>query len=155
MEPDRRVDWDDLETASLEHGERVQRDLDWSLEDPGHDVDDLGGVDRTDLGRPRRLAQLPFDIVCRRLIAEERDDRLRIEDGQTPVLRSESASSSRVCFRASADDGPSAIAVGFSDPRAAAIGSFASGRMTTSSPRSSTRTRSVFHRRRMAAGTEI
>jgi hypothetical protein len=52
VEPDRRVDGDDLETARFESGERVQTVLDWSPEDAGHDIDDLGDVDRADPGPP-------------------------------------------------------------------------------------------------------
>ena len=145
----------DLEPTALEQDERVHRVGVRPAIDPGHHVDDLGEVECADAGRPRWVAQLAFDVSCGRLVEEERDDRLGVEDGQrgAPGRLWASASSSRVRRRTSSE-----LTVLASSPRraplAAPMGSIGSGRKTSSSPRSSTSTRFVPHRWRISAGIE-
>jgi hypothetical protein len=88
----------DLEATAFEQHQSVHRVGVRPVIDPRHHVNDFGEVESAYPRRPRWLPQLVFDVSCRRLVKEERDNRLGIEDGQrgAPARLPASASSSRV-----------------------------------------------------------
>lgn len=149
------IDRHDLQTPCLEEQKCIHRGGGIPLVDPAQHIDDFSEIERAEVCRLGGAPQLAFDIRSRRLIEQERDDRLSVEYRQcdAPGSGSDPASSSRVRWRASVAVGsptrPLRIA-----PRAAPIGSSGSGRKTNSLPRSSTRTRFVPHRWRTSAGIE-
>ena len=149
------VDSHDPQAARLEQQQCSHRGGGSPLVDPGQDIDDLSEIERADVCRLGGAPQLAFDVRCRRLIEQEGDDGLGVEDRQCDALAAGSlaASSSRVWWRASADVSSPSRSVR-SAPRAAPMGSSGSGRKTNSLPRSSTRTRFVPHRWRTSAGID-
>jgi hypothetical protein len=62
--------------------------------DPGHDVNDFGDIDRTEPCASGLIAKLAFDLGCSRLIDQQCDQSLGIEDGQVRDLRYSAASDS-------------------------------------------------------------
>lgn len=141
---------DDLEAAGYQPVELLGNIFGIDPVNARQDVDDFADIDRSD--HRRRRAQERLDLVTRPLTAERRHKREGVENGQRSFReRSRFASSRRMAARTTSL-GERKV---FSDPRAAAIGSSGSGRSSSESPRSSRSRRSVLHRRRTVAGTEI
>ena len=117
------------------------------------DVDDFGHVGGADRRVSVWIAEQCGDIARGRLVGQQRDDGLGVEKGQDrPQRRTFAAASSlRKVARVASLVGPDPA----SEPIAAPMGSTGIGRRTMESPRSSTKTRDVPHRRRTSAGTEI
>lgn len=135
---------------------------------------DVGQSDQVigDLGQPDRCHRCGArsdegkDLGGRRLVPQERDDGVGIEDRQlwAPVpFRPDGAPRRGSCGALGVASAwrDSRLARALSGPRPAYLpcmsdgeGSSLSGRMTTRSPRSTTATRSTFHRARAWAGIE-
>ena len=113
--------------------------------EPNEVVDHLGDSDRRE-----RTAGVdePFDFASGRFVLEEGKYRVGVEDRQRRPVRS--VSSRRDSRRARLVVGPCFAYL----PRSSPTGSAPTGRMTTRSPRSTTRTCRVFHRARVSAGIE-
>ena len=97
-------------------------------EDACHHVNDLTEVYGAEARGLGPFSQLALDVDCSRLIKQEGDDRLGVEDGQRATLRRSvlRCSSSRVRRRASSE-APRSLFLR-STPRAAAMGSDGKGR---------------------------
>lgn len=121
-------------------------------EDPDEDVEGFREVDRAQDRRVLTVAQQPLDRLRGGLTGQERDDGERVENAQRLPRRrrSRAASSRRTLARACSLVSPRPR----SEPFAAPIGSSGSGRTTSESPRSSTRTRVTPQRCRTSAGTD-
>ena len=113
--------------------------------EPNQVVDHLGDSDRRE--RTAGLDEL-FHFASGRFVLEERKYRVGVEDRQRRPVRS--VSSRRDSRRARLVVGPCFAYL----PRSFPTGSAPTGRITTRSPRSTTRTCRVFHRARASAGIE-
>lgn len=147
------VDGDNLQASSDEPTEFLE---DLIGEPPlvaNQHVEDLGQIDRADLGPVLSVAQQGLDFWRRGFVGQGGDESLRVEDCQgCPRRRSFAArSSSRSRDRSSSLAGARPL----SDPTAAPMGSPGMGRMTRALPSSSRTTRRVPQRCRTCAGTEI
>lgn len=113
--------------------------------EPNEVVDHLGNTDcrQCTTGLDER-----FDFAGGRFVLQERKYRVGIKDRQRRPVRS--VSSRRDSRRARLVVGPCFAYL----PRNSATGSAPTGRITTRSPRSTTRTCRVFHRARVSAGIE-
>lgn len=128
VDPEIGIHIGDPQSTTLQQDQGIHRLVMGSPKDACHHVDDLTQVHRADARRLGLVSQVSFDVDRSRLIEQEGDDRLGVEDGQrVPLGRSVlRRSSARVRRRASSD----ALCSSFlrSMPRAAPIGSDGRGR---------------------------
>lgn len=148
------VCWNDFKASTDQPFDTLGHLLFLLASDADEPVENLGKVDRGHEGTIVTAPEVGLDSFCGGFIEEKGDDCMGVEQcHEVPVRAASTCSSS-----------PRAISRSLSlvrplesrrDPRAAPIGSAGSGLTMRASPVSSIQTRSVCHRRRTLAGSEI
>jgi hypothetical protein len=148
------VCWNDLQASADQPFDTLDHLLFWLASDADEPIESLGKVDRGHAGAIVMAAEVRLNSFRSGFIEEKGDHRVGVEQCQELPVRAAStcSSSARAISRSLSLVSPLGSR---KDPRAAPMGSAGSGVTMTASPLSSIQTRSVCHRRRTFAGSEI